>query len=201
MDKPQVDFEELRQFVADLKADRAAQKEKERKESWTKYVSVSLVLIAVLSAIATSKGGGLSTKSLRAMNDAAFRQSQASDQWSFYQAKSTKRHLYEIDRDHLKKAGQDTKTDDERIDRYEKESAEIKAKAEELEKLRDVARATADKAAESGKEVGGLVSLLQVAVACGSISLVIKKKPLWFLALAIAAYASVRLAIAFQIFG
>ena len=37
---------ELKGFIAELKADRAAQKEKEKREAWTKYTSISLVLIA-----------------------------------------------------------------------------------------------------------------------------------------------------------
>ena len=48
---------ELEGFIADLKADRASQKEKERRESWTKYTSLSLVFIAVLAAVATQWAG------------------------------------------------------------------------------------------------------------------------------------------------
>jgi hypothetical protein len=44
-------LKELHGFVADLKADRAAQKEKEPREAWTKYTSLSIVVIAVLAAV------------------------------------------------------------------------------------------------------------------------------------------------------
>ena len=44
---------ELKEFVAELKSDRAAQKEKEKREAWTKYTSMSIVFIAVLAAVAT----------------------------------------------------------------------------------------------------------------------------------------------------
>jgi hypothetical protein len=37
------ELNELKGFIADLKADRAAQKEKEKRESWTKYTSMSIV--------------------------------------------------------------------------------------------------------------------------------------------------------------
>jgi hypothetical protein len=195
METSHLDLTELRQLVADLKTDRAAQKEKERREAWTKYVSVTLVLVAVLAATATQKGGGLSTKSLRSMNEAAFKQSQATDEWAYYQAKSTKRHLYEIEHDRAQASGQPTAPIDQKIAKYEHEAGDIKAKAEALEKDRDRASQAADLAAGLGKEVGGLVSLLQIAVACGSICLVIKKKPLWFVSLALTGYAAVRLAL------
>jgi len=40
----QTELNELKRFIADLKADRAAQKEKEQRESWTKYTTMSIAL-------------------------------------------------------------------------------------------------------------------------------------------------------------
>ncbi len=47
------DLDELKQLVAELRADHLAQKAKEKREGWTKYVSLPMVVIAVLAAIAT----------------------------------------------------------------------------------------------------------------------------------------------------
>src|SRR3569832_1915867 len=90
---------ELKGFIADLKADRAAQKEKESRESWTKYTSMSLVFIAVLAAVATQWSGKFSSRTLVELNNSTFYQAEASDQWSYYQAKSIKQNLYEAMRD------------------------------------------------------------------------------------------------------
>src|SRR5579871_2538112 len=95
------DLNELKQLVAELREDHVKQKEKEKRDSWTKYVSLTMVCIAVLAAIATLKGGGFSTRTLKEMNEATFNQTQASDQWAFYQAKSIKQNLYEIELEHL----------------------------------------------------------------------------------------------------
>ena len=54
MNDLQKEIAELKSFIADLKADRAATKEKEKREAWTKYVSLSVVIIAVIAAIAPS---------------------------------------------------------------------------------------------------------------------------------------------------
>src|SRR5437660_1076998 len=86
---------ELKSFIADLKSDRASQKEKERRESWTKYTSMSLVFIAVLAAGATQWAGKYSGRTLVELNNSTFYQAEASDQWSFYQSKSIKQNLYE----------------------------------------------------------------------------------------------------------
>jgi hypothetical protein len=58
MDDLHKEIGELKQFVADLKADRAATKEKERREAWMKYVSVTAVVIAVIAAVANQWGPG-----------------------------------------------------------------------------------------------------------------------------------------------
>ena len=65
------DLDELKQLVAELRAEHMAQKEKERKERWTRYVSLSMVVIAVLAAIATLKGGGLPLKAAAGFDDRA----------------------------------------------------------------------------------------------------------------------------------
>jgi len=106
MDTLQNELNELKNFIADLKADRAAQKEKEKREAWTKYTSLSIVFIAVLAAVATQWSGKYSSRVLVALNDATFHQAKASDQWSYYQAKSIKQNLYEVAPDQLPKASE-----------------------------------------------------------------------------------------------
>ena len=52
MDDLRTELNELKQFIADLKEDRAMTNAKEAREAWTKYVSLTLVIIAVLTAMA-----------------------------------------------------------------------------------------------------------------------------------------------------
>ena len=68
------EISELKEFVGDLKADRAATKAKEQREAWTKYVTLNVVIIAVIAAIATQWGGKYSGRTQMS-------QAQASDQW------------------------------------------------------------------------------------------------------------------------
>src|SRR6058998_3676651 len=104
METLQSELNELKNFIADLKADRAAQKEKEKREAWTKYTSLSIVFIAVLAAVATQWAGKYSSRVLVSLNDATFEQAKASDQWSYYQSKSIKQNLYEVARDQIPKS-------------------------------------------------------------------------------------------------
>jgi hypothetical protein len=177
------ELSELKSLVAEIRADHIAQKEKEKKERWTKWVSLTMVIVAVSAAIATLKGGGFSTRTLKEMNEATFNQTQASDQWSFYQAKSIKENLYEIELEHLTAApAPDAATVaklKEKLDKYEKDKADITALAKKFEIARDDARKIATNAAEHSRQMGIAITLFQIAIALGAMCLIVKKKPLW----------------------
>ena len=179
MDTLQSELNELKQFIVELKADRAATKEKERREAWTKYVSLSIAIIAVIASIASQRAGKYS--GLVQMS-----QAQASDQWNFYQAQSIKQHVFEMSRAAFVKSGatgpeaaQQQKDFDSKIAGYEKKKSDIKEKAEKLE-------ATRDYASKMGSMLGPAVSCFTISIAIASICLVTKKKPLWILSLVLA---------------
>jgi uncharacterized membrane protein YoaK (UPF0700 family) len=183
MNEMQNEINELKEFLADLKADRLAVKQKEKAEAWTKYVSLTVVIIAVIAAVAaqwSGKYGG------RVQMD----QLQASDDWSFYQAKSIKQHL---DESALVQLLQTANTNSPpvaaqikklaaNVTRYDSEKADVQAEAKDLEKKRDEASAR-------GGRMGLAVSILSVSIATASICTVTKKKPLWFVAMLMAAVA------------
>jgi len=177
------EISELKEFISDLKADRAETKAKEEREAWTKYVSLTVVIIAVLAAVATQWAGKYSGRTQMS-------QAQASDQWAFYQSKSVKQHLDETTLAQLSRSANTNdavvaktikKLSDD-LGRYEKEKAEIKGKAEALEKERD-------EASRHGGKMAGAVSYFTVAIATASICLVTKKKPLWFVAMVLSLVA------------
>jgi hypothetical protein len=185
------DLEALKGYVEELRADRTAQKQKERREAWTRYVSLTIVIVAVFAAIATQWSGKYSGRTLAQLNDATFNQTQAANQWAYYQAKSVKQNLYEVSQAQLP-AGTDPKTlkaVEERIARYEKEKGEIKAAAEALEQKRDKARDLATAASEKGSSMSLCVAILTIAIAMASICLVTKKKPLWLISIGLACVA------------
>ena len=152
----------------------------EKKEPWLSYLALTTVIFAVCATLSTLKGGGFSTRSVMS-------QSQASDQWSYYQAKSIKGYLYELQKEKLEldsKAmkGGSLKADyekriaayGEKIGRYDDEKKEIMKKAGELEARRD----------ESQKHSGafGLAAMfLQIAILLSSIAALMKQKYFWFI--------------------
>ncbi len=194
------EINELKGFIADLKADRQATKDKEKREAWTKYTSLSIVFIAVLAAVATQYGGRYSSRVLVNLNDATFSQAKATDQWSYYEAKSIKQSLAENEHERLvHTGGADPALAalaaklQAKVARYEKEKSEITKEAKSFEEKRDAARDIATLNSKLGGEMGFAVSLFQIAIAIASICLVMKKKPLWYLSLAVAALATAQM--------
>ena len=66
----------------------------EKKETWLNYLALTTVIFAVCATLSTFKGGGYSTRSVMS-------QSQASDQWAFFQAKSIKAYMYQMQKENL----------------------------------------------------------------------------------------------------
>lgn len=192
MDTLQSELADLKGFIAELKADRVQQKEKEKREAWIKYTSLSIVFLAVLAAIASQWSGKYGSRVLAALNDSTFQQAKASDQWSYYQAKSIKQNLYETSRDtaaaqatNSVSAARHLEDITSKINKYESEKKQIKEEAEKFEKLRDNARKEAAEAARLGGGMGSCVALFQISIALGSICVLTKKKSLWFLSMAV----------------
>jgi hypothetical protein len=190
-------LDELKGLVATIAADRAAQKDKEKRDGWTKYVSLSTILLAVLAAIATQKGAGFSSAVMKQLNVATFNQAQASDQWAFYQAKGIKGAISAEERDVLAATpNPDPKrlADlDKKVERYATEQKDITVEAKKFEAKRDEATATATQAASRSTEMGTGTTLFQLAIAFGGITLIMKKRWLWSASLLAGALATAQM--------
>jgi len=158
----------------------------EKKEKWLNYLALSTVILAVCATLSTFKGGGFSTRSL-------LNQSKASDQWAFYQSKSLKGYMFEMQCDNMElQKGQlpaavipsyQAKIDayQKKIKQYEQEKAEIKAQAESFEKERDQNK-------EHSNIFGIAVIFLQVSILLSSIAALIKKRLIWYVSMAIGCF-------------
>lgn len=189
----------VNELLAEVAADKAKAKAKEASEAWTKAAAISLVIIAVLGATAVQRSGSFGSRSLKHLNSAIYHQVEASNQWSFFQAKSTKANIYELGAEEVKAMApgvEQAKALAEigiRAQRYRQEQDPIKIEAARFEKLRDQEHLAAQENGEAGAKLGLAVLSFQVAVALGSICLVTKKKMLWYTTLALAAAATAQM--------
>jgi hypothetical protein len=174
----------------------------EKKETWLSYLALTTVILAVCATLSTFKGGGFSTRSVMS-------QTQASDQWAFFQAKSVKGYIYEMQKDKLElelkgmgaKAPQALleeyrkKIDGygKKIARYDEEKAAIQKEAKRYEQIRDDAQ-------KHSQTFGIAVIFLQIAILLSSIAALIKKKPVWVLGMAVGIVGIVYFADGFLLF-
>lgn len=137
-------------------------------------IAVITAIIATVGAIFSYMGGATQANAGLYKNNAAIKKTEASNQWNFFQAKSTKQSLAELARD---LAPDDKKpTYQGKIDRYEKEKNEIKTVAEKLE----AESATWDKASDEQMHQhhrwAQATTVLQVSIALAAIALLTRKK-------------------------
>jgi hypothetical protein len=138
-------------------------------ESWISWVALSTAILAVLAAIA----GLLSGKHA---NEAMINQIEASDQWSYYQAKSVKAAVLDAK---MSLASAADEKDRAKAARYEEEQIEIKSEAEH--------KTTEAKTHFHRHEVFARgVTMFQIGIAIAAISALTKKRKFWVVSLVFA---------------
>jgi len=156
----------------------------EEPEEKRREMTVSAITAAVLAVLAAFG----SLLSGHAANEAILFQTRASDQWAYFQAKSTKGHLYEVSKEVLRSQAEvqgGTQSEkiapvldrfQKQIEKYDREKEEVKNEAEHLVE-------------ESRHELHkhhyfalGIASF-QVGIVLASVSIMIRYRILFFLSL------------------
>lgn len=136
---------------------------RKNENKWTLFVAISTALMAVLAALGSMYSGHQS-------NEALIMQIKASDQWAYYQAKGIKAEIRM-----LLPASENVKSPEATA--KEQEAVKIIAEKDEKESQEHLQRHIT---------FSRSVTLLQVAVAISAISIITRKRSLWFAGIAIA---------------
>ncbi len=129
---------------------------------WISWVALSTAVLAVLAAIA----GLLSGKHA---NEAMMNQIEASDQWSYYQAKSIKAAVLDA---RIALSATRSEQDRDKTAKYQKEESEIKSEAEHKE-------AAAKSNFHKHEVFARGVTMFQIAIAIAAISALTKRRRFW----------------------
>lgn len=170
------------QFEVESKVEPA----EERHPHWLiPVVAVTTAILAVLAAYASFAGGKAVHDSLASLTEAAVLQSQASDQWAFYQAKGIKRHVFEVQRDVLRLGGAPGPAAlaaryDREVKRYTSDQDKIMKDARALEQRRDGAREIAERYDSLHQRFGSSVAFFQVGIVLCSVAAIVRRPPLWY---------------------
>lgn len=147
--------------------------------AWISGVALSTAILAVFAAIASLLSG-------ENANEAMMNQIEASDQWSYYQAKSIKAAVLEAK---ISLTGTPDQSDQSKRDRYEKEQEEIQKEAKQ--------KGVAAKSFFHKHEVFARgVTMFQIAIAIAAISALTRRRGFWIVSLFFGAAGCVFLVLA-----
>ena len=141
--------------------------------------AITAAVLAVLAAIGSLLSG-------HAVNQAILDQTKATDQWAYYQAKSTKGHVYLVGSELIKALAQSTNTADthaaalqhfqEETERYDREKEEVKQEAEKLE-------AESHHEFHKHHQFALGIACFQVGIVLASVSILVRIRALYYMSL------------------
>jgi Domain of unknown function (DUF4337) len=163
MEEPEVPTEQLQEEIRHRVGQQG--------EHWTLWVALSCALLASLAAVASMSAGHYAT-------EAMVSQIESANQWSYFQSKSIKEAQLKTKMELLEALGKPaTEADKTKAAEYREEKDQIQKKAEELGKESTRYLGTHHILARS-------VTLFQIAIAIGAISVLTRRRPFWYVSLA-----------------
>jgi len=143
-------------------------------DGMTNQIAMFTAIIATVGAIFSYMGGATQANAGLYKNNAAIKKTEASNQWNYFQSKSTKQSLAELARD---LAPEDKKaTYQAKVERYDKEKNEIKLVADKLEAEAKEWDEQSDEQMHQHHRWAQSTTALQVAIALAAIALLTKKR-------------------------
>jgi hypothetical protein len=142
--------------------------------SMINQIALFTAVISTVGAIFAYMGGLTQANAILDKNMAAIRKTEASNQWNYYQAKSSKQNLSELA---LVLVAEDRKPQyAKEIDRYKGEKAEIKLAADKLEAEATQWDQKSDAELHVHHRWAQATTAIQVSIALAAIALLTKKK-------------------------
>ena len=145
-----------------------------QKDPFQGRIAVTTAVLATVGALFGYMGGATQANATLYKNNAAIKKTEASNQWNYYQAKSSKQSLQELA---LQLVPEKRKPEVRKeIDRYKAEKAEIKEGADKLEaEARDWDRQSDDQM-HLHHRWAQATTALQVSIALAAITLLTRRK-------------------------
>ena len=140
----------------------------------TSSIALFTAIIATVGALFGYMGGATQANAGLYKNNAAIKKTEASNQWNYYQAKSSKQNLSELALELAPATRKDFYTDE--IKRYKGEKSEIKVAAEKLEAESKSWDEQSDSQIHLHHRWAQATTVLQVSIAMAAIALLTRKK-------------------------
>jgi len=146
----------------------------------SQWVAIFTALLAALGAIVSYQGSHLMNEVVLYKNEAVLKKAQATDQWNYYQAASTKQHLMELA---IQLTSADKHAEFEKsIAKYKEQKQSIRILAESLETESKKADAESARMNRPHTDMARALIFLQIAISLASITALTRRKWLFGLA-------------------
>ena len=139
----------------------------------TSQIAMFTAIVATVGAMFGYMGGATQANAGLYKNNAAIKKTEASNQWNFYQSKSSKQNLSELAVELAPKAPKNYAAE---IERYKTEKADIKKEAEKLEAEAKEWDAKSDVEMHLHHRWAQATTLLQISIALAAIALLSRKQ-------------------------
>ena len=143
-------------------------------DSFTSRLAVVTAVLSTVGAIFGYMGGHSQNAALLYKNEAAIQKTSASNQWNYYQAKSSKGHLMSVAADMVPPDRKEFYK--KQIEKYEQEKKEIKATAEALEEESRLANEHSEHLMHPHHRLAQAMTLIQIAISLASITVLTRKR-------------------------
>jgi len=148
--------------------------------AFLKGIALTTAVFAACAAVASLQAGATVNEALLLKTEATRDQAEASDQWTYYQAKGIKAAVQEASRTAWLAAGKDAPADfHQTAERYAREQEDIQKAAREKERARDEQSAEADRLLVRHHGFANAVALLQIAIALGAVAALTRARIVW----------------------
>jgi len=141
-------------------------------------LAVATAVIATVGALFAYMGGLTQANAGLYKNEAAIKKTEASNQWNYYQAKSSKQNLAELAQELAPESRRAFYVDE--IKRYKGEKEVIKKDAEKLEKASDEWSLKSDEQIHQHHRWAQATTALQISIAMAAIALLTRSRRLQF---------------------
>ena len=138
------------------------------------YVAIFTALLATIGAVVGYHVATTLNQAMLYKNEAVLKKTEASNQWNYFQAKSTKGHIVQIAAEQSR--GPTAERYRREVDRYEREKQEIKQQAEALEEKTNRANAESERLLHPLHRAEQAMTLIQIAISLASITVLTRKK-------------------------
>ncbi|MDA8382660.1 MAG: DUF4337 domain-containing protein [Betaproteobacteria bacterium] len=132
------------------------------------WVAIFTALLATLGAIVGYQGSRLMHEVLLYKNESVLKKAQATDQWNYYQAISTKEHVMELALELL--PPERAKPFAAKIEKYRAQKDQVKTKADAFEAASEHADAESDRLDRPYTSMALAMIFLQIAISLASIT-------------------------------